>query len=392
MQHRSWNPKAFFRNLTRDATGALAAYLGISLIPDAGDPEPDAAYRQWQAIPKEQRKQLEARIGLVNDLCSTHARAYLDELAQALWDDARRKESLDWSAQDLAVRLFVSAPAQFASCHQRYMVDMMDHLTEYRGKRPVKIQASARAKKAMAEAMKAHFREHAGGARCHVEDFEAPDKFALFIYHEDEVTTIQRFDDENQLVPDWQRPIVQVAAIFYPEHCTLLVKAPKKPDREMLRDTFAKIFVQDPDFFEDVSAVPKFDFTSLSREDLSFSTKPADKILAVSVVKLVLKATHQDVKRLIFEFVPGLTMEGVSARLQERGISLAAAAIDAVQLRFTFEGTGRGKDRTASLYLPNRSNLNDTPRDRLIRRYLKEWRIDASHSAFALAAPPHKAA
>jgi hypothetical protein len=48
--------------------------------------------------------------------------------------------------------------------------------------------------------------------------------------------------------------------------------------------------------------------------------------------------------------------------------------------------------RTVSLANPNTTNLKDTPRDRVIRRYLKEWHIDASRSAFALAVPAVQAA
>lgn len=393
MKHRPWNPKTFFRELTPEVKKMLGEKFGVRLIAEPGDEAPDPGYRAWVKLPEPIRQRMEVGLGPVNDLCGKHARAYLEDLSKAVWPEDVREQSRDWSAQDLAVRLFLFAPAEFVRCHQRYVVDILDHFTEYRGKHPAKVEASPWAKKAMAERMATYFREQAGGARCQVEDYESTDKFALFIRHEDEVTPTERFDEHNQIVPVWQRPIAQAAAVFFPEQCTLLVKAPKKPDREMLRDAFAEIFIRERDYFEDVTAVPKFNFAPLRRIDMAFTTKFADRIDEVSVVKLVVKAPHRDVKRLIFEFTPGLSMEGVLVRLEERSLSLQDVDIDGVQLLFSFaDGVGRGRQRTASLYRPNRSNLNDTPRDRVIRRYLKEWGIDASPSAFALEAPPPRAA
>jgi len=75
---------------------------------------------------------------------------------------------------------------------------------------------------------------------------------------------------------------------------------------------------------------------------------------------------------------PGFTVLGVRGLLGEHGVDLASDAIHGVRLQFIFEGKGRSKYRTVSLFNPNNSNLNDTERDRVIRRYLKEWGIDAS--------------
>ena len=391
MQHREWNPKAFFRKLSPNIAALIGQRFNVNLGAESGDGV-DAAYNAWKAAPAKSRRSLDHLLGLVNDLSGTHARAYLDDLAKVEWATTPEliTQSRDWSAQDLAARLSLIAPAAVTKLHQQYMVEMMEHLTEYRGKRQLEIKASARTKKAMADAMSEHFRENAGGARCQVEDYEGPDKFALFIHHEDEVTAVDKFNEQNQIVPDWQRPVVQIAAVFYPDVCTLMVKAPKKVDREKLRDLFAQIFVGEKDFFEDVSGEPTFDFSSLKRVETSFRTKPADKVADVGIAKLVLKAPQVGVKRIVFEFA-GLSIEGVRDALSKRGLQLAEADIDAAHLLFRFaEVKGRAQYRTVSMYRPNRSNLRDTARDRMIRRYLKEWRIDARHSAFRLAAPSNQ--
>ncbi len=396
MQHREWNPKTFFKKVSPAVMAMFEEKRGLVLERDPKRPEHDQTYHAWAALPEAQRLALETELLPVNDLCSTHARPYLDALARVVWangDAHLIDESRDWSLYDLAMRLFTDAPADIIRCHQSYAVDMMDHFKEYRGKHPAKVKASFPAKMAMKKAMAEHFREYAGGAQCQVEDFEGKDKFALFIFHEDEVTPVERFNDSGVVVPEWQRPVVRIAAVFYPESCTLLVKAPRIPEREKLRDLFAEIFIGDADYFEDTSKTPKFNFAPLGSEDFDFPTHPADGIDEVCVTRVTLRPAHADVKRLAIDFVPGLTMLGVHQALAEHGTVLNGEAVDGVRLQFRFaEGKGRGRFRTVSLFNPNSTNLCDTHRDRVIRRYLKEWGIDESRSAFTLASPTFQAA
>lgn len=391
MQHREWNPKTFFKKVSPPVMALFEAKRGLVLVRDPNRPEYDQTYHAWAALSEPQRRALEAELLPVNDLCATHARPYLDSLASTVWthgDAHFTEESKDWSVYDLAMRLFVDAPAAFGRCHQNYAVDMMEHFKEYRGKHSVTVKASLSAKSAMKKAMAEHFREHAGGARCQVEDFDGKDKFALFIYHEDQVTPVERFDEKGVVVPEWQRPVVRIAAVFYPDTCTLLVKAPRIPERERLRDLFAEILIGELDYFEDTSLTPKFNFAPLEREDFAFPTHPADGIDEVCVTRLTLRPPHKYLKRLAIDFVAGLTMFGVHETLAAHGIVLTGDAVEGVRLQFRFaDGKGRARFRTVSLFNPNSTNLRDTHRDRVIRRYLKEWEIDENRSAFALAAP-----
>jgi hypothetical protein len=241
-------------------------------------------------------------------------------------------------------------------------------------------------------AMASHFRDTAFGARCQIEDFANEEKFALFVFQEDEVAPFDRFNDKGVVEPDWQRPVIRLAAVFHFETSTLLVKAPRTTEREKLRDLFAEIFVGDAEYFEDATKSPKFCFDPLRDSDFDFPTRGFDKIEEVSLVRLVAKPGHRDVKRVTIEMKPGLSIEGVRMVLAEHGVDLGVDAIDGVRLQFRFEGKGRTKYRTVSLFNPNSSNLNDTERDRVIRRYLKEWGIDASGRREAVGAAVLEAA
>jgi len=395
MQHREWNPKAFFKKLTPEVMAVYEAKRGLTLARDPSRPPHDQTYYAWMMLPEPDRLRLEAELLPVNDLCAQHARPYLDALARATWTGPKAhlvEDSRDWTVHDLAMRLHLEDPNGLGKCHQAYALDMMEHFQEYRGRHSVTLRATPSAKDAMKNEMTAHFRANAGGAKCKVEDFEGRDKFALFIVHEDELTALDRFDANGEVVPDWQRPVVRIAAVFYPDTFTLLVKAPRKLERERLRDLFAQIFIGEADYFEDASRTPKYSFDPIRDPDFEFRTHPADGI-EVSVVRVTVRPGHAHVKRLDVKLASGLSMFGLHGALQSIGMNVAEDPIDGVRLLFQFEGKGRSRFRTVSLHNPNNTNLRDTTRDRLIRRYLKEWGFDGRKCALAvafsaIAAPP----
>lgn len=395
MAKREWNPKSFFRHLTPDALAVLLEWASVELALDGEGPIGEQVYRAWKALPDAEREAIETKLLPVNDLCGTHSRPYLERLAQQVWTNGSShliEDSKNWSAQDLAVRLFIADEARFLEAHQAHALDMMEHLTEFHGRYPASLRPTAQAKAAMKAAMAEHFRATAFGARCQVEDFANDEKFALFIFHEDEVAPFDRFNEQGVVEPDWQRPVVQLAAVFEVETSTLLVKAPRVAERDQLRDLFAQIFVGDPSYFEDTTKSPKFCFDPLRDDDFDFPVRGFDKIEDVSIVRVVAKPASRDVKRVTVEMKPGFTVLGVRGLLEQHGVDLANDTIHGVRLQFVFEGKGRSKYRTVSLFNPNSSNLNDTDRDRVIRRYLKEWGIDASGRRTSLEAAADEAA
>lgn len=395
--HRPWNPKSFFRKISPDVMAAYEAAFGIGLQRDEARPKHERTYFAWKALPDGVRHKLEARLLLVNDLCSEPARPYLLRLAGQVWtgDNAHLiEESREWSINDLAMRLFITDADELVRCHRHYAVDMMDHFREYRGKHPIQLQATPEAKAKMKEEMKEHFRERAGGARCAVEDFEAEDKFALTIVHQDEMTPVDNIDEHDNVTAEWQRPVVRIAAVFYPETCTLLVKAPRKPDRERLRDLFAKIFVGETDYFEDVSKTPRWNFTPLATDDFDFTTSLTDRIANVRLARLTMRSDHRDLKQHTIEMKRDRTLVDIKDALRDHSLEFNPDLVDGIHLEFEFDDDtkGRARFRTVSLFRPNSTNLCDIKRDRVIRRLLREWKIDASQSTFSLSPPPLAAA
>ena len=156
MANREWNPKSFFRHLTPDALEVLLEWAAVELTLDGEGPVGEQVYRGWKALPEAERVAIETKLLPVNDLCGPHARPYLERLAQQVWTNGHAHlvaDSRAWSAQDLAVRLFVADEGRFLEAHQAHALDMMEHLTEFHGRYPVTLKPTAEAKTAMKAAM-----------------------------------------------------------------------------------------------------------------------------------------------------------------------------------------------------------------------------------------------
>jgi hypothetical protein len=381
MPMREWNPKAFFRRISPPVLELLRAWSRTEMRLDGEGALGEQTYKAWLALPETERRGLETKLLPVNDLCSKHARPYLEGLGEKVWGSEATKrieESRQWTAQDFAVRLFIEAEAEFRVVWRSYNLDTLEHVKEFHGRYPRQPRNDPAAKALMKAAMLEHFKKTPFAGRCNVEDFVNEEKLAIFVDHEDEHQPFDEFDAQGVVVPSWRRPLIRLAAIFHFETLTLFIKATRKDEREQLRNMFAEIIMGDPDYFEDTSKTMKFSFEPLWAPGFDFPTQAADQIDRVSVVQVAWRPGNTDVKRLVFDLKPGLSMAGVRLALQNHGVASVGPQVDGVHLRFNFLGAGPTNSRTVSLFNPNSSNLADTTRDRTIRRCLKRWGIDAS--------------
>jgi hypothetical protein len=392
MHHSEWSPKPFFRHLSPPALEELSSWARAELRPlGAGKPW-EQWYRAWVALPAHVRQRLESALLPVNDLSCAEARSTLETLAASTWgNSALLKETFSWSTQDLALRLFLAAPVAFAQLHQGWLVDSLEHLKEYAGRYPLRPKPSERAKAELREAMRHYLWQTAFGPKCHVEDFANDEKFAVFVFHEDELKPKDRFLEGETLEAVWDRDVVRLAAVFHYETNVLMVKAPRKQEREKLRDLFAECIMKDPLYFLDARVRPRFSFEPLKDPGFVFPPLPGSQLVSVGVQRVVVRPVDSDVRRLTLDFREPLTTSRALEGLATFGVDVRRDIIDGVNLRFTFEGIGRSRTRTVSLFNPNSSNLSDTPRDRIIRRHLKRWGFDANAVHAAVGPAPLEA-
>ena len=97
MHHREWNPKSFFRHLTPAALDGLQAWAGVTLQLDGKDSPGLQFYRAWKVLDVDERTRIETELLVVNDMCSRHARPYLEQqVVPFVWTGERaqlREES-----------------------------------------------------------------------------------------------------------------------------------------------------------------------------------------------------------------------------------------------------------------------------------------------------------
>lgn len=378
MPHREWNPALFLRRLSPEALRLLVRRRVLPLSLDGEGPLSEQTYRAWMALPSDAQREAEVNLWLINDLSTEHGRPYLEELANSVWRDQRaRAESRTWSAHDLAARLFLAAPQQFATVHQGYALDVLDDVIEFRGTYPAVLQTSRASKARLKSEMESYLRATPFGSRCYIEDFANESKLALYLFHEGEMTPVDRLNDDDGIECYWLRPVNRLAAVFHFETSTLFVQAQQRSHAEKLRDLFAQIFMGDPSYFEESTGRARFCFDVLREPDFRFPTRAHDRIEAVSVTRVVARLWRRDVQRVTVDVAPGASLEEVRRAVAEHGVDLITDVIDGVRLLFCFQGTGRARMRTVALTNPNRSNLHNTERDLIIRGYLKVWGIDA---------------
>ena len=317
---------------------------------------------------------------MINDLSTPAARPYLDAIAPAIFHGARApllEASRDWTVYALAIHLYAFDAGAFAACHREYSSDHTAHFTEYRGKRAVTINATPALKERMRLKMKPFIRTQAGGARCHFEDYQNSEKLAYYVYCEGEVISRDTLNDDEKVEALLERSVVRLAAIFSFDDFTLWVKAPTKALRNKLCALFAEEVIGDRNYFLDPEWVPRFSFNWLRDSTRRLVADLSLGIADAWVSQLIVAPATGRVRRPSMSFDKGMSLADVHFAAKEKGVDLKCCDIIGVDIRFAMRGTGGGRFRTITLRNPNSTNLNDTPRDRAIRKCLRLWGLEA---------------
>lgn len=122
------------------------------------------------------------------------------------------------SGHDLAMTLFLEHPGFFRWAVIWFNLDSSARLKDYEGRYAATVTATPENKERLREALAAFLHDRGHGTNCTVEDYQAADKLALVVYHEDYAKAVNQFES-GQLVARVQRPVVKVAGVFYGATC-----------------------------------------------------------------------------------------------------------------------------------------------------------------------------
>lgn len=161
-----------------------------------------------------------------------------------------------------------------------------------------------------------------------------------------------------------------------------------------VRDSLSQIFaraVLGVDHISETVAEDCFDLELFKNPAITFPTNPADNISAVRVLAMRLQF-HGHRGGRITVAIDGRSKEGsvydvIADKLAERHARLTSATVLGVTMQAFLRGAD-GKDRslTFKISAPAFCDLEDSPEEQLLRRYLSDWKIEKHANDLATAA------
>ena len=373
MAKRQFNPKSFFRKLRPDIQSKLAGQLNLldamEEEPPEGEPPQDRMYFAWTRVSDDIHKASDRDLRRINDLCCDKGRFYVDRALEAhLASHPTLLEQVrEMSHYDAAATLFLECSANFDKAYGDFFIDDLTFRVKRQAKdeRPIAIEAG---KKQLVKARVEEFfvEKRQGQRQCQVEDHEDAERYALFVFHEHRVKYEDRFE-RGQLVSEMRQPVGLGLLVYYKETGVLTIDVRTQALRERLIEVFGKIYFRDARHFDDPFA-DEFDLSPLCDRDRRYEGRALDGIGSVGITEITFEHPDNDVGKLTLK-----CPHGHVAALDALKIPLDAATFQGVKIEIRPDGVHRKRKRTINITLPDRWNLNDTPPDRVLARYVETW-------------------
>lgn len=382
MHKMEFDPKRFLRRLRPEIKERLLGQLTLLDLMNKNrceeDPEPDRDYFAWMRIPEDRRKTSSRDLARINDMCSDKARFYLMQEAHVLWRSKPDllQEATEMPTCDLAATLFLESEISFKRAWSEFYIDDFAFRVKRKGKDDRQPKVSAGTKERLQRRIQLFYKAGGEGHRnCKVEDHDDENRFAIFLYHEHRVRYREKFDENGILLSEEDKPVEQAMAVYYKHTHVLMVKVRQKKLRAELITLMGELYFDDPYFFDHALA-REFDLSPLADPKFDFPFRPADGISSVSVEGF--SFWHPDARLGLLKDVP--CPQGHVAALAALGLTQDQVDYYGVKIKFAPDGRIHRYNRTACISLPDRINLGDTPRDRLLTKYLDEWGFFATET------------
>ncbi len=254
---RTWKPSDLFVKLSSRVAAALAAQLANGGAPLTGATLPsyeaDVLTAVWQSLPECSRQAFEPTLARLLDLSCRAARSYVLEQAREAGRDlcpSRSRVLEAVSTPDLAVRLYLDAPAAFERAHFSYATALLEQVAIYQGQYIADVIPSYDRRARMLKALREAYSNDNSKPPLELVDVVHDDRFVIALHRGAQVNVVRRFDGAHTLDPNLCQPEIEAAVLFRFDSCMLVVKAQSCVAREAVREAFVRIFVGDPHYFE----------------------------------------------------------------------------------------------------------------------------------------------
>lgn len=358
-----FNPNTFLRNTPLDI---LEEFLQIK--------HPDLAKQEqfifndsnkfeefFDSLPPESQEYLT----LVNDIATEKGMPHLIE-ACSKFNLALDINNLVPHA--IALKMLSLNEKAFDEAYGWYSISQIDNYKDYKGKEDKKITTKniSLFKSDIIDSLK----KEARGNNINIEMYTNEDCFAMIIYFGNYLKNYDLFED-GEFVTKKQRHAKSLTLIYYHKTGKLRLKTPLPKLGKLVISLFAKYFLEDETFFYKSHKCKFFNLNLLKyMKPKDLLTCPSDNIAEVIVKRLHIYLNSDKFSKLFIEFP-----DDIHTICEERNFDIDELIVYHAEVQFKFANSGPSNSKIYKFTEPNISNINDSPRDKMVRKYFIKWKI-----------------
>lgn len=273
----------------------------------------------------------------------------------------------DLTPADLATMLLKYYPKAIDEAYSLYNIDSIDNFVDYKGKDSKKPFLDEFHLHSFQKALEDYLKEQAKG-KIETTFYEYENKTVLIVNYGDYNKTL-KVQKNNNFENINLRPVKDITLLYYKNEKKVRIKALTQGIKDKVIELVAKHLFEDANFFNNL----EYNFFELTKifelQEESLNYNP-EEIELVKVKELTAFISTKEDKQITFK-----SNDDVIKVIEEKYNRDEIIPIK-VKIAFKLKDFGRQNRRTIEISaLSNKSNINDSPRDELILKYLIKWGI-----------------
>ncbi|MDQ8184286.1 hypothetical protein [Pelagicoccus sp. SDUM812002] len=267
----------------------------------------------------------------------------------------------------LALRVLSEFPEVFEVAYDTLTVSRVDKFTMFRGKEARELEALEEGTERFAKALRKAFAVRKGTEKVLVKRFTDGDVQNFIVYHEERVQAVLEMKENGETIdiqPLIFRPVKQDFIAYFPRFGKIEIESTTKRDTSILRTTFGKVFLDDPEFFDSEESETLINLERLKDPAFVFDLESGHY---ASLTDVRCQFGGKEAHRVDFNSKDVFqTLEKLNLRP-----SLGEARLASAKIKIVFPECRRGK--TVTLSDSNKISFNRSTRSMEVFRYLRRW-------------------
>ncbi len=267
----------------------------------------------------------------------------------------------------LALRVYSEHLEVFEMAYDFLTLSRVDKFTMFRGKDARSLENLDANTERFEKALRKAFAVRKGTEKVLVKRFVDGDVQNFIVYHEERVQAVLEMKENGQTIdiqPLIFRPVKQEFIAYFPRFGKIEIESSTKRDTSILRTTFGKVFLNDPEFFDSEESQTLIDLERLKDPTFTFELESGHQ---AALTDVRCQFGGKEVHRVDFNSKDVFqTLEKLKLRP-----SLSEARLASAKIKIVFPECRRGK--TVTLSDSNKISFNRSTRCMEVFRYLRRW-------------------